>query len=131
MCTLQPAHRHALPPADSYVEDRTAATVSGVAVYSIAENGAASPEVMADELSWQWGAFPLPQLQPIPQDRCVTLAGDGPDPMSLPAGHTVFCAGLQQSHDAASRRARCAGEWPEHARGGDEHGVWAASDGGA
>ncbi len=84
--------------------------VSVVALTLIAENRAASPEVMPGELSWQWGAFPLPQLQPIPQDRRVTLVGDGPDPMGLPAGHTVLCAGLQQSHDPASGRAGCTGE---------------------
>ena len=88
----------------------TAAAVSVVALISIAENDAAAQALMPGELTWQWGLFPLPQLQPIPQDRRVTPVGDGPDPMGLPAGHTVLSAGLQESHHSAAGRARGAGE---------------------
>ena len=85
---------------------------------------------MPAELSWHWHVFPLPELQPIAQGRRLIVVGDGADPMGWSAGYPVIRAGLDHSHDTASCRARRAGEWSEHAGGGDEHGVWTASNGG-
>jgi hypothetical protein len=85
---------------------------------------------MPAELYWHWRVFPLSELQPIPQDRRVKLVGDGADPVGWSERHTVFHAGLQNGHDTESRRARRAGQRSEHAGGGDEHGVWTASNGG-
>lgn len=85
---------------------------------------------MPAELSWHWHVFPLPELQPIAQGRCLIVVGDGADPMGRSGGYPVIRAGLDYSHDAASCRARRAGEWSEHAGGGDEYGAWAASDAG-
>ena len=99
-------------------------TASNVGLGSIASTGAAGPEMMPDELRWQGCVLPLPQLQPVPQDRCVSVVSNRADPVGWPTGHPVIRAGLQQSQDAASRRARCAGEWSEHARRGDEHAPW-------
>jgi hypothetical protein len=85
---------------------------------------------MAAEMLWRSHLFPLPKLQPIAQRRCLTGVGDGTDPMGWSAGCPVVRAGLNQSHDAASGRARRAGQRSEHAPGGDEHGMWTASNGG-
>ncbi len=85
---------------------------------------------MSAEMSWHGRVFPLPELQPLTQGRRLVIVGDRPDPMGWSAGYPVVRAGLDHRHDAASGRARRAGEWSEHARGGDQHGVWTASDGG-
>lgn len=86
---------------------------------------------MPDKLSWHWRALPLSELEPIAQDGCRIVVGDGTDPVGWSAGYPVIRAGLDHSHHSASGRARRAGQWSEHARGGDEHGLWTASDGGA
>jgi hypothetical protein len=85
---------------------------------------------MLAEPYWHWRVFPLSELQPIAQGRCPTVIGDGADPMGWSAGNPVIRARLDHSHDTASRRARRTGERSEHAGGGNEHGVWTASDGG-
>jgi len=97
---------------------------------SIASTGASRPKLMPVELAWHWRVFPLSELQPIAQGRCPTVIGDGADPMGWSAGYPVIRAGLDHSHDTASCAARRTSEWSEHAGGGDEHGVWTASDGG-
>jgi hypothetical protein len=78
---------------------------------------------MPAQLSWHWGVFPLTELKPIPQDRCLTVVGDGANPVGWTAGNPVIRARLYHRHDAASRRASRAGQWSEHAFGGDQHGV--------
>ena|SRR5271166_1906845 len=86
---------------------------------------------MSAEMPWHGAVFPLSALQPIAQGRGLAVVGEGADPMGWSAGYPVVRAGLDESHDAASGWAGRAGEWPEHARGGDQHGAWTASDGGA
>jgi len=85
---------------------------------------------MPVEMPWHGCAFPLPELQPIAQGRRLAVVGDGADPMGWSAGYPVVRAGLDHGHDATAGRARRAGEWPQHACGGDEHRVWTAPDGG-
>jgi hypothetical protein len=84
---------------------------------------------MLAEMFWHWGVFPLPKFQPIAQGRRLTVVGDGSDPMGWSAGDPVIRAWLDHGHDAASGRAGRAGEWSDHACGGDEHRVWTAADG--
>ena len=103
----------------------------GVIVISIALTGAASPKLMPAELSWQWRVFDCPSSSQSRRAAASLVVGDGADPMGWSAGYPVIGARLDHGHDTASGRARSAGEWSEHARGGDEHGVWTASDGGA
>jgi hypothetical protein len=86
---------------------------------------------MPAETSWHRCVFPLAELQPVAQGRRLTVVGDGADPMGRSAGYPVIRARLDHGHDATSGRARRAGEGSEHAGGGDEHGVWTASNGGA
>jgi hypothetical protein len=85
---------------------------------------------MPAEMPWHRRVFPLPELQPVAQGRRLTVVGDGADPMGRSAGYPVVRARLDQGHDATSGRARRAGEWSEHAGGGDEHGVRTAPNGG-
>jgi hypothetical protein len=85
---------------------------------------------MPAELSWHCRVFPLSELQPIAQGRCLAGIGDGADPTGWSAGNPVIRARLDHRHHTAPCRARRTGERPEHAGGRDEHGVWAASDGG-
>ncbi len=65
---------------------------------------------MPAQLSWHWGVFPLTELEPIPQRRRLTVVGDGANPMGWTAGNPVIRARLHHRHDAASRRARRAGD---------------------
>jgi len=86
---------------------------------------------MSAEMPWRGSVFPLSELEPIAQGRGLAGVRDGAYPMGWSAGYPVVRAGLDESHDAESGWARGAGEWSEHARGADQHGVWTASDGGA
>lgn len=107
---------------------RTPTRADGAA--SIASTCGAYPTLMLTELPWNGGAFPLSELQPIPQLRGRVAVVNRAYPMGWAASHSVIRAGLDQCHDAASGRARRAGERSQHAPPRDQHGVRTTPDGG-
>src|SRR6185312_11401457 len=107
---------------------RTPTRADGAA--SIASTRGAYPTLMPSEWPWYGRVFPLPELQPIPQFGGRVAVGDGAYPVGWAASHSIIRAGLDQCHDAASGWARRAGEWSQHARGRDQHGVRTTPDGG-
>jgi len=76
----------------------------------------------------QGPVVPLALFKPAPQGTYVDFVVDRPNPTGRTDGNALDGAGLEDDYRAVGPRR--AGERAKHARGGDQHAVRAASDGG-